>query len=115
MVTQIITCAATPFALLAQQKDPVIEQLDPPRRAAVIMALLALVLTGLFFVVAVMLGAHWVRRLARYKPGHHSSSAKEVAAQNERLRGALSSVLPEAKTNDTLQLGKSPGETKVDL
>ena len=36
------------FFLLAKQPvDPVLEQLDPPRRAAVIMALLALVLTGL--------------------------------------------------------------------
>jgi hypothetical protein len=115
MVAQVFTNAAADFALLAQQKDPVLEQLDPPRRAAVIIALLALVLTGLFLVVAVMVGAHWVRRLARHKPGNRSSNIRETAVQNERLRDALASVLPEAKTSDTMQLGKSPGETKVDL
>jgi hypothetical protein len=101
---------------LAQQKDPVLEQLDPPRRAAVVMALLALVLTGLFLVLTVMLGAHWVRRLARHRPGTHktNNSTSVSIAQNERLRDALKSVLPEVKTNDTLHLGSAPGETKVD-
>jgi hypothetical protein len=115
MVTKFVLSAATWMMLLAQQKDPVLEQLDPPRRAAVIMALLALVLTGLFLVVGVMLGAHWVRRLARHKPSHRRSSLNDAALQNEHLRDALASVLPEVKTNDTVQLGNSPGETKVDL
>jgi hypothetical protein len=38
----------------------------------------------------------------------------ELREENERLRDALKSVLPEVKTNDTVQLGSAPGETKVD-
>jgi hypothetical protein len=37
-----------------------------------------------------------------------------MAAENQRLREALDSVLPEAKTDDTMHLGRSPGETKLD-
>jgi hypothetical protein len=114
MVIRFVLDAAWINFLFAQQKDPVLERLDPPRRAAVIMALLALVLTGLFLVLTVMLGAHWVRRLARHRPGAHKTSPVELRGENERLRDALKSVLPEVKTNDTVQLGSAPGETKVD-
>jgi hypothetical protein len=95
--------------------EPVLRQLDPPRRAAVLMALLGLVLTGLLLVTCVMIGAHWVRRMARYKPGAQRNNEVEAAAQNQRLRNALASVLPEAKTDDTIQLGRSPGDTKLDV
>jgi hypothetical protein len=98
--------------LLAEQKDPVLERLDPPRRAAVIMALLALVLLGLVLVTCVMIGGHWVRRMARHKPNARANGV-DPTTQNQRLRGALQSVLPEEKSNDTIQLGKSPGETKI--
>jgi hypothetical protein len=103
------------FLLAKQSTDPVLEQLDPPRRTAVIMALLALVLTGLALVMCAMIGAHWVRRMARHNPGARRSKVIEGAAQNQRLRDALASVLPEAKTDDTIQLGRSPNETKADL
>jgi hypothetical protein len=114
MVTRFVVTAMEWSVLLAQQKDPVIERLDPPRRAAVIMALLALVLTGLFLVMFVMVGAHWVRRLARHKPRNGDDSAAEAAAANERLRDSLRSVLPEVKTEDTINLGKAPRDTKLD-
>jgi predicted PurR-regulated permease PerM len=115
MVMRVVIVAVESSLLLAEQKDPVLEQLDPPRRAAVIMALLALVLTGLFLVMTVMLGAHWVRRLARHKPRALSKDTADAAAANQRLRESLKSVLPEAKTDDTLHLGKSPKDTKVDF
>ena len=43
-----------PYLLFAAEKatDPVLEKLDPPRRAAVIMALLGLTLVGLFLIVS---------------------------------------------------------------
>jgi hypothetical protein len=114
MVMRVVFDPAVLGVLLAQQKDPVLEQLDPPRRAAVIMALLALVLTGLFLVLAIMLGAHWVRRLARHKPGAQKTNSSGSDSPNERWRDALRSVLPDVKTKDTIQLGHSPGDTQAD-
>lgn len=104
-----------PAVLLGEATEPVLERLDPPRRAAVVMALLGLVLLGLLLVACVMIGAHWVRRLARHRPGAIRKKADEEAANNRQLREALASVLPEAKTDDTIQLGRTPSETKLDL
>jgi hypothetical protein len=108
------TVAACCLALAEQSTEPVIEQLDPPRRAAVLMALLGLVLTGLALVACVMIGAHWVRRLARHSPRMGGNRAADSASQTRGLRNALASVLPEAKTDDTVDLGRSPRETRLD-
>jgi hypothetical protein len=97
-----------------QSAAPVIEQLNPPQRVAVVMALLALVLTGLFLVTIAMLGGHWVRRLARHMPGkHRATNAAEAARQNRMLRESLRSVLPDVPTEDTIHF-ESTKETKVD-
>jgi hypothetical protein len=114
MVTRVFISALSWNAMLAAPKDPLLRQLEPQQRVAVVMALLALVITGLFLVTCVMLGAHWVRRLARHKPGVTRSHAVEAAAQNQQLRTALKSVLPEVKTDETVQLGRMPNDTKVD-
>lgn len=104
-----------PSYLLARQStEVVLEQLDPPRRAAVLMALLGLVLVGLALVSCAMIGGHWVRRMARHKPGGLPRKDVETAAENRRFREALAAVLSAAKTGDTLQLGRAPGETKLD-
>jgi hypothetical protein len=94
--------------------DAVLEQLDPPRRAAVLMALLGLVLLGLVLVTCAMIGAHWVRRVARHKPGTLRAQTAEAVSQNRRLREALASVLPEVKTDDTIHVGRTSTETKTD-
>jgi hypothetical protein len=101
--------------LAAQTSKPVLEQLDPPRRAAVLMALLGLVLLGMLLVVCVMIGGHWVRRMARHRPGAAPHRAARSAEEDRRLRAALASVLPDVKTDDTLHLGKGAGDTKMDL
>ena len=102
--------------LLAQQSaEPVLERLDPPRRAAVVMALLGLVLTGLLLVTIVMVGAHWVRRMARHKPGQQRASVDaEAVRKNRQLRESLQSILPEVKSEDTILMDGSAKETKVD-
>ena len=56
-----------------------------------------------------MLGGHWVRRLARHKPGERrSSTARTPSHKNRRLRESLQSILPEAKTDDTIQIDGHP-------
>jgi len=99
----------------AEPASPVIERLDPPRRAAVVMALLGLVLTGLVLVACVMLGAHWVRRLARYKPGNRTTDfAANRVAEQRHLQQALKNILPPQEVGDTMHMDGSTRETKVD-
>jgi len=115
MVTACGILASMPATLLAAEKavEPVLERLDPPRRAAVVMALLALTLIGLFAIVFVMVGGHWVRKLARQRPGKARKTGVQQAAEDRQLRQSLETFLPEAKTDDTIHLGKSPKDTQV--
>jgi len=46
----------------------VLERLDPPRRAQVIMVLLGLVLLGVLLMALVWLGGRYVRRIAAARP-----------------------------------------------
>jgi hypothetical protein len=103
------------WLILAQEAvKPVLERIDPPRRAAIIMALLGLTLVGLFLIVLAMVGGHWARRLARQRPGRASISNDGTSSGDERLRQSLESILPEPKTDDTVQYGKSSPDTKVE-
>jgi hypothetical protein len=92
--------------------DAVLERLDPPRRAAVVMALLGLTLVGLFLITFAMVGGHWVRRLARHRPGKRRFTTK-VATEGE-LREALQGILPEGNSSDTVLLDNSSKDTKVE-
>lgn len=56
------------FVAAASDAQP-IQKLPPPTRAAVIMALLGLMLLGMFIVVTILLGGHWVRRLGKHGRG----------------------------------------------
>ncbi len=76
---------------LQESAAALIEQLDPPRRAAVLMAILGLVLTGLALIVCIMIGGRWVRRLARYRS---SRSTRASHHENQRLRKTLQPILP---------------------
>ena len=115
MVTAGGIIAFMPATLLAAEKavEPVLEQLDPPRRAVVMLVLLILTLIGLFLIVFVMMGGHWVRRLAQHRPGKARKTGVQRAAEDRRLRQSLDTFLPEAKTDDTIHLGKSPKDTQV--
>ena len=114
MVSRPITALYWICSLVAAAPaEPVLERLDPPRRAAVVMALLALVLTGLLLVTCVMLGAHWVRRMARHKPTSPQTVTRN-APSNQRLRDALESILPTANTGDTIHSDASTKDTKID-
>jgi hypothetical protein len=109
----MVTDALVRCVLLAQATEPVLERLDPPRRAAIVMALLGLTLIGLFLIVLAMVGGHWARRLARHRPGQAGKRAASMPSDAE-LRFPLESILPEAKTDDTIQFGKRSSETMSD-
>jgi hypothetical protein len=91
------------LALAAEDAaDMPLERLDPPRRAAVMMAILALVLTGIALVACVMIGGRWVRRMAR---DTHGPTTNTMHIENKRLREALEPILPADNS--------APGETVV--
>ena len=95
-----------------QAGDAVFERLDPPRRAAVVMALLGLTLVGLFLITFVMVGGHWVRKLARHRPGQRRFGKNAVT--ESRLREALQNILPEMKSSDTVLLDSPSKDTKAE-
>ncbi len=95
-----------------QAGDAVLERLDPPRRAAVVMALLGLTLVGLFLITFVMVGGHWVRRLARHRPGKRRIT--RYIHSERHLRDALQNILPEMKTGDTVLLDTPSKDTRID-
>jgi hypothetical protein len=95
-----------------QPGGSVLERLDPPRRAAVIMALLGLTLIGLFLITFVMIGGHWVRRLARQRPG--SRNGANTAAATQQLRDTLQTYLPDVKSSDTVLFDTPSRDTKID-
>jgi hypothetical protein len=99
---------------LAEKLDKTgFERLSGEARLVVVMALLALTLIGLFLIVLAMLGGHWVRRLARQRPRTSVEHGRGADAADLELRQSLQSFLPEAKTDDTIQFGKSSPDTKV--
>lgn len=87
------------------------EQLDPPRRAAVVMAILALVLTGMALVACVMIGGRWVRHLARHELGRTKCTTN---VENQRLRAALEPILPAGQADETTVAERKNDETVTD-
>lgn len=112
--TDTIVCPT--WALVAQQAvEPVLERLDPQRRIAVIMAIIWIVVIGLILVTCTMLGARWVRRLARHTPRpSRLDSATQAAADNSGLRSALEGMLPPVDPNETIHIDRKRSDTKHD-
>jgi hypothetical protein len=115
MVMRIL-CQQLPIvAILAQQQArPVLERLDPRHRALVIADIFLLVLVGLSLVAGVMIGARWVRRLAREKPRLHSTTTSATRLANQRLRDSLGGMFADVDTSATVEIDASSDETKID-
>lgn len=96
---------------LVDSAEPLIEQLDPPRRAAVLMAILGLVLLGIALVACVMIGGRWVRRLAR---DEHGPTKNTTHVENQRLRKALEPVLPRGDADETAIAPRKSDDTVAD-
>jgi hypothetical protein len=116
MVNIAMATTFPPFCVirgaLAEQTlaEPLLERLDPPRRAAVVMALLAISIVGLFLVACVMLGSHWARRLASRR---HGPSHQHKNIENQRLRSALEPILPVDNSSETIVVNKRSDDTLI--
>lgn len=77
----LVACALPPFAVwlpLADEKTGrLIERLDAPTRAKLIMALLGLVLVGLALIALAMWGGRFVRRIGRERNPSEASLGKQ--------------------------------------
>lgn len=87
------------------------EQLDPPRRAAVLMSILALLLLGMLLVACTMIAGRWVRRLAR---DQHGPTTLTTHVENQRLRSALKPILPDGDPADTKIIRHTSDQTVAD-
>jgi hypothetical protein len=85
-----------------------LEQLDPSRRAAVVMALIGLCLLGVLMVVLTMLAGRWVRGLKISTP-----RASRTTVTRSQV-GTRSRRKTDASQGDTLPGLPPTGETKVD-
>lgn len=85
-----------------------LEQLDPQRRAAVILALIGLCLLGVTMVVLTMLGGRWVRGL-RLRSGGERHKSSSVVRPKRRVDIDWSN-----STSETLSGPPPGGETSVD-
>jgi hypothetical protein len=103
VIGEALLCLTFTLLAVEESAEPLIERLDPPRRAAVLMAILGLVLVGLTLVACVMIGGRWVRRLARHELGRTKLTTN---IENQRLRAALGPILPVGKAGEA-------GETTV--
>lgn len=101
----------TYLVLAKQAAEPLLERLDPPRRTAVVIALLLIVLLGIFLIACVMIGAHWVRRLARQS---HRRTRTRQLHESRRLRQSLRGVVPKSDTSETVSIDAAADETRVD-
>lgn len=100
-------------AMLAQAEDlPLIHQLDPPRNAAVAMALLGLVLLGITMVACIMIGGRWVRRIAQSGPRGASRIKQQLDTE---WRKKLAEQVPDVPSDETMVAEQATDDTVTDL
>ena len=115
VIAAVHDCVAAGLLGAANASGPVLEQLDPKRRMAVIMTIIAIVVTGLLLMTCTMLGARWVRGIARQKPRPpRLDSTTQAAAENRNLRASLEGILPNVDPDETIHTNRKTGDTKVD-
>lgn len=101
----------TGLSLLAQQAvEPLLERLDPPRRAMVLMAILGLILLGLAMAACVMLGARWVRHLARHRRQRSELGFRKKSFADNKRHGDL----PDGTAGETIHVDLSKSDTQSD-
>lgn len=68
----MVVVNATRVLLASTEQQTVLEQLDPGRRAAVVMALVGLGMLGALLLALVMLGGRWARQDRPQRRAHRS-------------------------------------------
>jgi hypothetical protein len=111
MVTPLAEHFDTLVFFAQQDQVPLLKELDPPRRAIVLMAILGLVLLGIALVAGAMIGGRWVRRMARSEP---KSDFPSKVNENQRLRRRLAKQLPEVESGETIHSERGTDETVAD-
>jgi hypothetical protein len=113
MVTRSVLMSLPSVAqTTAEPAQTLLQRLDPYRSTAIVMALLGIVILGIFLVTMVMLGGHWVRRHARHRKGPTTNT---INIANQRLRDALEPMLPtDGKTDETTVVRRGSDDTVVD-
>lgn len=107
----LISCEATALVIgLAQAATPLIQKLDPTRRAAVLMALLGIVIVGLFIVALALLGGNWARRLARHSPTRRQTALRGFTKPIARAP----EVTDPSSSSDTIRIERDKSQTKTD-
>ena len=110
MVSFIPRLSTIDSSLLAASQSA--EKLPPTTRAMVMMALLGILLVGLFFVVAILLGGHWVRRLGKHQRGPvvpPDVPPLQLKVQSKTSREAISK---ESHHGHKLNLANNTDETR---
>ncbi|QDU57814.1 hypothetical protein [Aeoliella mucimassa] len=93
----------------ANKADTVLERLDPPRRAAVILALVGLGLLGALLIVVVLLGGRWARQDRSPRPSRFTGTSEESSTANRTPPKPRSNEL---RSGETLAEPPGDGETK---
>ncbi len=105
-LTQLLIFAEHPLV-----KKPLLQKLDPKTRLAILMAMLALILIGMFLVALVMLGSHWVRK---QKISRQKDLKKEETLQNKSPHPFAQTELLVGNTDETLLSNSSSTDTQTD-
>jgi hypothetical protein len=92
----------------AGEATSVLERLEPAERGAVILALVGLVLVGMFFLIAIPLGGRMVRRHSTRPPRQISSNP--IIRRTGAMRGSTTTSQP--NSGDTV-VDDTPGETRA--
>jgi len=84
------------LAQIAETSD----KLPPPTRAAVMMTLLGILLLGMMFVVFVLVGGHWIRRLGSHRRGPAVPPDVMPGSSPKNSTPTIPPKLPNTKLNE---------------
>ncbi|QDU90778.1 hypothetical protein Pla175_41910 [Pirellulimonas nuda] len=105
----------TLLTTLAQAARPAIDATPPPSRAAMLMAILGLVLLGIGMIVCVMLGARWVRKIAREQPRPPLERRRQTERPPEVVPAApIASAADSPTSGRTLADSQRERETRIE-
>jgi len=75
-------------------------KLPPPTRAAAMMTLLGILLLGMMFVVFVLVGGHWIRRLGSHRRGPAVPPDRLSGSPPKNNAPSAPPKLPQANLNE---------------